>query len=48
LFDHPNMPAHPFRGVVFRNGSSPMIGTDPAGRAAAIDRVKAFLRARLN
>jgi dienelactone hydrolase len=48
LFDHPDMPAHPFSGIVFRDGSSPMIGTDPVARPAAIERVKTFLRARLN
>lgn len=48
LFDHPEMPAHPFTGIVYRDGSSPMIGTNAAARAAAIGRVKEFLRRRFD
>ena len=47
LFDHPSMPAHPFTRIVFRDGSSPMIGSDPAARALAIERVKTYLRTHL-
>lgn len=46
LFDHPDMPAHPFTRIVYRDGSSPMIGSNAAARAAAISRVKEFLRRR--
>ena len=41
------MPAHPFTRIVFRDGSSPMIGSDPAARALAIERVKTYLRTHL-
>lgn len=47
LFDHPSMPTHPFTRIVFRDGSSPMIGSDPAARARAIERVKTYLRTHL-
>jgi dienelactone hydrolase len=48
LFDHPSMPAHPFARIVFHDGSSPMIGSDPTARALAIERVQTFLRTRLS
>jgi dienelactone hydrolase len=47
LFDHPSMPAHPFTRIVFRDGTSPMIGIDPAARASAIERVKSYLGTHL-
>lgn len=47
LFDHPSMPAHPFTRIVRADGSSPMIGSAPVARGQAIERVKAFLRAKL-
>jgi dienelactone hydrolase len=47
LFDHPDMVPHPFTGIVYRDGSSPMIGTNAIARAAAIARVKDFLQQHL-
>jgi dienelactone hydrolase len=47
LFDHPSMPAHPFTRIVLRDGTSPVIGSDPAARTLAIERVKTYLRTHL-
>lgn len=47
LFDHPDMVPHPFTGIVYRDGSSPMIGTNTIARATAIARVKGFLQQHL-
>jgi dienelactone hydrolase len=47
LFDHPSMPTHPFTSILFRDGSSPMIGSDPAARARASERVNTYLRTHL-
>ena len=47
LFDHPEMVLHPYSAIVYRDGSSPMIGANVIARAAAIARVKSYLQQNL-